>query len=284
MADHGGGHPEIRRLAVAIDGSTHSTTALDFALGIASGLRARVDVVAVVPTLPEFATYGELTAPLLRRLYADAEARLASTERRVRAGGFACEPFLLEGYPAEQICSFVERERPNLVILGSRGLSDERVHLLGSVSYNVARFARSSVMVARDGRPVTHVLVPVDGSGPAGRATAWAATLAKSLAARVSLLYVIPQETEEVKFTVSRGLGEPFLGPLLDNLKAQGVAAERKVEYGRPAETILRVAREGRFDLIALGVQGRGASPIFALGGVTDRVLHYAASSVLVVR
>jgi len=33
-----------------------------------------------------------------------------------------------------------------------------------------------------------------------------------------------------------------------------------------------------------LGHQGRGAQPTFALGGVTDKVLHYAPSSTLVVR
>jgi len=190
---------------------------------------------------------------------------------------------LLKGHPAEEICDYVEKTVPDLTVLGSRGLGAQKIHLVGSVGYTVAHFARTPVLLVRDDTPMRKLLVPIDGSPAASRAAQWAAGIAKARGAPVTLLYVIPQETEEVKFTVSRGVGEPFLGPLLKSFRERGITVERRVEYGRPAGMIIHVAREGH-DLIVLGHQGRGADATFSLGGVTDRVLHYAPCSTLVVR
>jgi nucleotide-binding universal stress UspA family protein len=233
---------------------------------------------------PEFSRHPELAAPLVERLRADAKDYLEVYRGKVSAQGFDAETLLLEGYPADEICRLVERRKPDLLVLGSRGLSDQRIHLVGSVGYNVVHFATAPVLLVRADRPLRRVLVPVDGSELAVKASEWAAGIARAHRAAVTLLYVIPQRTEEVKFTVTRGVGEPFLGPLAEGLKERGVAVTKRVEYGQPAEWIVRLAEDEGYDLIILGERGRGTSALRALGGVTDKVLHHAPCSILVVR
>jgi nucleotide-binding universal stress UspA family protein len=273
----------MRRFVVAVDGSQGATTAVRAAIRLATPHRARVDALGVVPRIPEFARHPEAARALMERMREDVTAYVNSAQAAIAGAGLEADATILEGHPAEEICAYVGRATPDLTVLGSRGLGAQRIHLVGSVGYAAAHFAKSSVLIVRQDLPIRRILAAVDGSAPAARAAEWAAEVAKSHKSTVTLLYVIPQETEEVKFTVSRGVGEPFLGPIAKSLGDRGVAVERRVEYGRPAATIVHVAKEG-YDLVVLGHQGRGALPAFALGGVTDKVLHYAPSSTLVVR
>lgn len=63
-----------------------------------------------------------------------------------------------------------------------------------------------------------------------------------------------------------------------------GVAISTEVCAGNVALQLLRVSREGEFDLIVLGAKGHSVIRDFLLGTTTDRVTHHASCSVLVVR
>ena len=273
----------MRRLIVAVDGSEGASTAVRAAIRLATPPRARVEALGIVPKIPEVARHPEAARALMERIREDTKTYVNIAQAAVAEAGLEADATVLEGHPAEEICAYVGRANPDLTVLGSRGLGAQRIHLVGSVGYAAAHFAKSSVLIVRQDRPIRRILAAVDGSDPAVRAAEWAAELARAHKSTVTLLYVIPQDTEEVKFTVSRGVGEPFLGPIAKSMGDRGIAVQRRVEYGRPAATIVHVAKEG-YALVVLGHQGRGAQPTFALGGVTDKVLHYAPSSTLVVR
>lgn len=55
-------------------------------------------------------------------------------------------------------------------------------------------------------------------------------------------------------------------------------------ESGHPAETIVRVATEGNYDMIVIGNRGLGGLKKFLLGSVCNAVLQEAKCSVLVVK
>ncbi|ONK81891.1 uncharacterized protein A4U43_C01F33920 [Asparagus officinalis] len=65
-------------------------------------------------------------------------------ERKVEA-----ETLISDGDPKEMICQAVEQIHPDLVVVGSRGLSKFRRAFLGSVSDYVAHHARCPVLIAR---------------------------------------------------------------------------------------------------------------------------------------
>lgn len=134
------------------------------------------------------------------------------------------------------------------------------------------------------------ILVGYDGSEPAKKALIAALELAQAFRGEVLALAVVrPPEFAELGIELE-GVLEEAKGPLAEAFRfAQREAARRGVvlrtrsQVGHPAETLVRVAEEEGFDLIVLG--RRGLTPIqrWMLGSVSERVLRYAPSAVMVV-
>lgn len=61
----------------------------------------------------------------------------------------AVDRAVASGSPAEEILRAAERQRADLVVMGSKGLTGLKRVLLGSVSRKVARHAPCSVLVVR---------------------------------------------------------------------------------------------------------------------------------------
>lgn len=272
-----------RSIVVALDGSAQSWDAFACAMSLAKFAGAKLDIIEVVASSPAFERHPDLAAPLLARLRVEAERELDLAVGAAARQDLKASAHRLEGYPTEAICGWIAAHDAGLAILGSRGLSGQRIHLVGSVSRDVVRFSSAPTLVARNPRLPRKLLVPVDGSVAAERAVAWAAGLASDVAGRVALLYVIPQGSEEVRFTVTQAMSRPMLEPLERSVKERGARVGKTVVYGQPAEAIVRAADEHDADLIVMGRVGRATPPGFALGGVTEKVLHHATRSVLVV-
>lgn len=64
----------------------------------------------------------------------------------------------------------------------------------------------------------------------------------------------------------------------------RGMTLDVKVAPGSPAETIVKTAREGDYDLIVMGHKGHSRLHEYLVGATTDRVAHLAPCSVLIVR
>ena len=56
---------------------------------------------------------------------------------------------LLEGVPASKIIGYSDREKFDLIIIGSRGMGKFKEMIIGSVSNKVLHHAKSSVMLVR---------------------------------------------------------------------------------------------------------------------------------------
>jgi nucleotide-binding universal stress UspA family protein len=63
-----------------------------------------------------------------------------------------------------------------------------------------------------------------------------------------------------------------------------GVKLGTVVAPGSPAETIVKTARDGKYDLIVMGHKGYSRVHQYLVGATTDRVSHLASCSVLIVR
>jgi nucleotide-binding universal stress UspA family protein len=62
------------------------------------------------------------------------------------------------------------------------------------------------------------------------------------------------------------------------------VSWQRRVEQGYPAEVIVSLASDEAVDLIVIGNRGMSGVGRFLVGSVSDRVVHHAPCSVLVVK
>lgn len=141
----------IGRIVVALDGSSNANHALSLAAQIAAPFRAELELVTVVPP-PNLPTMGgPVYAPLDREtLHAQYDAVLREGRTRVESSSIGeVRTVRLEGPVVEELVTYLEKSPPDLLVMGSRGLSAGRRLLMGSVSDAVVHHAPCPVLVVR---------------------------------------------------------------------------------------------------------------------------------------
>jgi nucleotide-binding universal stress UspA family protein len=138
------------------------------------------------------------------------------------------------------------------------------------------------------------ILLAVDGSQTGNRAARFVAKLSSGLSDKphVTLLYV----DEPLMRSVTLELGVEGTARYHDEngkfalrvakaaLKRAEVEFEEQVLIGNPAETIIKVARASRSNLIVMGSHGRSAFQSVFLGSVTIKVLAHSEIPVTIIR
>lgn len=153
---------DVRRIGVALDGSSQSTAALLQADRLAEGLGAELALIAVAPRpAPDI---GGAMVGVLAREHAEpdeAEQRMEALLDRAQNAvgpGRQVRRRLLHGHPASTLAR--ECQRLDLLVVGSRHYGPLRRALLGGVSRELSRTAPSPLLVvprdageAADGAP-----------------------------------------------------------------------------------------------------------------------------------
>src|SRR5215213_5529761 len=153
------------------------------------------------------------------------------------------------------------------------------------------------------------ILVPLDGSALAEQVLPYVRTLAPLLGARVRLLNVIVDDQHESLMAEGIAASYGVIDPLatqrkrehrslttlthhaegyLDShaalLRGQGIDVEIDVRCGPAADVIVEAAEGLHISMIAMATHGYSGLRRWALGSVTDRVVHATATPVFVVR
>jgi len=76
----------------------------------------------------------------------------------------------------------------------------------------------------------------------------------------------------------------PLTAPVRSFLAKQGIDAICVHRIGPAAANISRLAQQGKFDLVMMGTQGRGAIDGVLLGSVATKVLSQCCAPVLLIR
>jgi nucleotide-binding universal stress UspA family protein len=144
----------FQSVLVADDMLEASQQALDEAVSIAKLAHAKLTLVTVISVVsPAFGVpvpIGDSFTALLEA----ARKRLESLKARLLSEGVPeVETALLEGDPVDQVVSYAEKHRPDLIVVGSRGLSTAGRFLLGSVSDGILHHVHCSVLVVKAAPP-----------------------------------------------------------------------------------------------------------------------------------
>jgi nucleotide-binding universal stress UspA family protein len=143
---------------------------------------------------------------------------------------------------------------------------------------------------------IRRILYASDFSAASRRAFAAAVTMAKSLDAKLTIVYVlapvvatVPEQyldavTLDQLDKQARQWTARQLHKLAGNAKRAGVRATTLLREGDPADQIVRAGRSTRADLIVVGTHGRRGLPKFFLGSVAERVVAMAPCPVVTVR
>jgi nucleotide-binding universal stress UspA family protein len=124
-----------------------------------------------------------------------------------------------------------------------------------------------------------HILIPTDGSELAERGVAHGLALAKSVGAKVSIIYVV-----EPLLAVTGDFAS-VLDRAENAAKEAGVPCETiQVENVPPHQAIIAAAEDKGCNIIVMSWHGRSGLSTLLIGSVTSKVLSYAKTPVLVCR
>ncbi len=137
------------------------------------------------------------------------------------------------------------------------------------------------------------IILPVDGSIEAKRAAKKAIFLAKHIDCSIVAIYVV-----ETPLLTRYSSGEDILTPDIRSLlkkegkmvlnevekmgKRNGVRVIKKLVEGVADEEIIKIARKR--DMIVMGSKGKTALDRILVGSISEKVLHHAPCTVMIVR
>ena len=139
------------------------------------------------------------------------------------------------------------------------------------------------------------VVVPLDGSELSERSLPYARLVAGALSIPIELVEafdVLPPAvhtasarlaTERMHEAVQEQT-EDYLGRVRTELRDQGRAATATTLHGQPAQAIMHWVGDDPDALVIMSTHGRGGIARWALGSVTDKVLHLIPNAMLLIR
>jgi nucleotide-binding universal stress UspA family protein len=139
-------------ILIATDFSPTSSDAFEEAVRLARELGSELKILHVyelpAPLALPYAT-ASLYEGLDREARASAEHRLARMIEKARERGVAATPLLRQGYPDGEIVDAAERERADLLVLGTHGRRGASRLLVGSIAARVVANAPCPVLTIR---------------------------------------------------------------------------------------------------------------------------------------
>jgi nucleotide-binding universal stress UspA family protein len=235
------------------------------------------------------------------------EDALNQTCNRLRRKGLHAVPELLLGFPTEKFLKYAEEQKPDLIIIGAKGLRATVGILVGGVAQQVVEYAPCPVLVVRAPyNGLRSILLVTDGSASSQQAVQFLGRLPLPIRARLWVMHVLPslpipmmtvmtptgnvpigfQDSGETSAMMAKEEkdGQALVDNTLEALQGLGKSAEGILKRGDAATEIMAVVKERNIDLIITG--SRGLTPIrsWMMGSVSRKLVHYSGCSVLVVR
>lgn len=153
----------FKKVLVAIDGSDYSRHALPTAIEVARKFGSDLLVLHVSEHDKGRAAAFSTESP------AEATRLVGDAVKKAKDAGLSAKGELLDraaGHVAPAIAATAAANSIDLIVMGSRGLSDAQGFLLGSVTHRVMQLVDIPVLIARAPRGARPA-VPVGAAGPA---------------------------------------------------------------------------------------------------------------------
>ncbi|EAH0444997.1 universal stress protein [Listeria monocytogenes] len=137
-----------KRILLAVDGSENSLRATDEAVKIASLISdCRIEIIYVVDYSKSkneiLHSQGKEELEYTRRKI------LSPIEEKVKSKNIEYKLEILHGYPGPTIIEYANKEKVDMVVIGSRGLNSLQEMVLGSVSHKVMKRVNCPALIVK---------------------------------------------------------------------------------------------------------------------------------------
>ncbi|ACI20584.1 MULTISPECIES: universal stress protein [Thermodesulfovibrio] len=292
----------FEKVLLPVDRSENSLRAIKFAGALLSGVDSSEVTLLYVMTggyLSERMKNIDFRAELIKETQTFKKIRekhieeniipfLTEYEDNLKKSGFkgTLSKLVEEGEAGNKIIEVATREKFQTVIMARRGMSEWKGYILGSVSNKVIHgLLNQNIYIVGQKiteNPLSHILLPVDGSEYSMKAVQHAACLAKQVKAiqKITILRVINVSLylERVRQGIDpEAEAEETLSKAKKILTDEGVETgliETKSVVGFPKDEIIKEVQEFGYNLVIMGRKGRSAIKDIVLGGVSSSVLN----------
>lgn len=301
----------FKHILVPLDGSGRAERAIPVAAKLAYASGATITLLRVIDTSPA-SSPSAAAKPILIQTVSETDIRMAQSylDSIVASDTLAhihVETQAIAGLIAPTILTEAATRQIDIIVLCSHGLTGISRWALGSVAEKVARYGGTPTLVLREAgsTPVeepantatsVRVLVPLDGSPQSEAALAPAAQLAAALAAPgqgvLHLFHVVKPETQR---SAGMNMAKQYLDATTNSFHngtdsatiANLTLTSSVASSADVAHTIIQEAehgKEGATDIIAMTAYGNNGPQHWALGSVTERVLHATSLPLFIVQ
>jgi len=296
------------RIICAVDGSEYSQWGVQTLKALAEREPEHVTLVHVIDKPSLLAGKSQARSVDQRALKAMEKAgqlilRDAERSAKVALGQAATGPrttlrrVLAYGPIASAIIKEAHRWRADLILMGSRGLSDIKGFLLGSASRRVASMAACSVFVVKE--PLStfrRVMLAVDDSRPSRDAAQFLREQILSDSATVTILSSAESPVSDLAARyLSASQISALMQPVIERTTRlvnsfrgdfikDGRTATTKAQIGHVIDTIIKHVETDHAGLLVVGSRRLTQNERLHLGSVSESLLRHAPCSVLIAR
>jgi nucleotide-binding universal stress UspA family protein len=253
------------KVLVAVDQDLESRLALQYACRLLEHFDAEVDAIHVKKDVGNI-ILEDFDIPFLKKDHKrkiDEQAKkveeaIADACKICLEGKVPCEPRILVGDPTEVILREATDKDVDLIVLGCHRSSALREMLLGQVHTQVINHADRPVLIVRELRNITDVLVAYSGSSCDESALNFISPLLLKRKPNITLMHVRDTDDQE-----SQEFAEACVLRGESTLKKLKHLPETKLVAGNVVEEVVREIALSPCDLVVLGAQGFGKSGRF---------------------
>jgi nucleotide-binding universal stress UspA family protein len=283
----------IEKILCPVDFFPTSGRAADYAMDLAKNYDAQLTLLHVVSPVIGAAYEVPLNVEkLIQDMTESANAELKRITNRAATKGVAANAIVRTGDVDFEIQTYVARNKPGIVVMGTHGRKPLGRWFMGSHTESLLRQLPIPILILGPGKKKTapptirRILVTTDFSAGTPDALAYAFSIAQECQAKVTLLHVLND--------VSVDLATRYRDPLLRSIRTEleklvpeeagnWCEISTRVETGMPVPGILNTLKRERVDLLVMNIHGKGMLDRALLGSTAERVIRGAGVPVLLI-
>ncbi len=257
----------FQQVLLAVDGSGRSREMMNMLLALPSMQTLQINVLHVIPN----STNSEAVT----------EYRIAGekiVEREVKSlrltSGNATVSMLKEGEPKDVVCKVAEDLKPDLMIMGSRGMGRLQAILANSVSQYVFQLSDAPMLLIKDDvyiKTIRSIMVSVDGTASSNNCLDLAIKIVSGAKdVEIFLARVVKRKEDAVNT-------DPVLVEASAKLKRMNIPSRSFISSGDIGKEVCKLADESNTSLLMIGSPDRRPSIARSLPDL-DRLLGSSVS------
>lgn len=284
----------IQKILVPYDFSEKSENALATAIRLAEKYKSTLTVLHVFERALDSEILKYIVFP--KDIEAKLKAKIDSELKRLHPAENSMvkiETIVKKGKATVEILLVAEKEKADLIVMGTQGKTGLQHLILGSVAEKVIRKTASPVLIQRGkSQNFKKVLVPIDFSHHAEEALHQAVQYAEDFNAELHLLHVVDLRdlyTFDVlsipadRMMIEKSLKKETEEKLSCLTPKISIKPHLEVRLGDPFLEIESSIQENSIDLVVLTTHGRGGLKHLMMGSVAEKVVRLSPCSVLTI-